>query len=53
MIKTEINTLKSLINTFCRNEINHNHCTDGDCEFCPVNSAYKKIQDSESSDEEE
>lgn len=47
MTKTEIVTLKSLINTFCRNEINHNRCDDGDCAFCPVVSAYEKIQNSE------
>lgn len=53
MTKTEIANLKSLINTFCHNEINHNHCTADTCEFCPVNAAYEKIQDSDSSDEEE
>ena len=53
MTKTEIANLKSLISTFCRNEINHNHCHADDCEFCPMNSAYEKVQDSESSDEEE
>jgi len=53
MTKTEIANLKSLISTFCRNEINNNRCDEGECEFCPMNAAYEKIQESESSDEEE
>ena len=53
MTKTEIANLKSLISTFCHNEINHNRCTDDDCEFCPMSSAYEKAQDAKSSDEEE
>lgn len=53
MTKTEISNLKSLISTFCRNEINNNRCDEGECAYCPVNSAYEKLQDSESFVEEE
>ena len=53
MTKTEIANLKSLISTFCRNEINHNRCVADECEFCPMNSAYKKVQESDTLDEEE
>ena len=53
MTKTEIANLKSLISTFCRNEINHNRCTADTCEFCPMNAAYEKVQDSEALEDEE
>ena len=53
MTKTEIANLKSLISTFCRNEINHNRCDEGECAYCPMNSAYEKVQDLESFVEEE
>ena len=53
MTKAEISNLKSLISIFCRNEINHNRCAADDCEFCPMNSAYEKVRDLESSVEEE
>lgn len=53
MTKTEISNLKSLISTFCRNEIIHNRCKADECEFCPMSSAYEKVRDSEAFVEEE
>ena len=53
MTKTEIANLKSLISTFCRNEINNNRCTADTCEFCPMNAAYEQVQDSENREYEE
>lgn len=53
MTKTEINNLKSLIDRFCRNEANLNHCKDGDCEFCSVNVTYDRISESVDEDDEE
>ena len=53
MTKTEMSNLKTLMSTFCRNEINHNRCEEDCCEFCPINSAYEKIQDSETLEDEE
>lgn len=53
MTKTEISNLKTLIDRFCRNEVNNNHCKDGDCEFCPVNAAYDRISESTDEDEDE
>ena len=43
MNEEEIETFKMLFSKYCRSEVNQGHCTDGDCEFCPVNQAYERI----------
>ncbi len=53
MTKAEMSNLKTLISTFCRNEINHNRCDEGECDYCPMNFAYEKVQDTEADDEED
>ena len=49
----ETEKFQALFSKYCRGEINKNHCSDGDCEFCPVNSAYKEIFHSAGEVEEE
>lgn len=51
-IDAEIEKLKNSIRYNANTDIS-NRCTADTCEFCPMNAAYEKIQDSESSDEEE
>ena len=51
----ETEKFQALFSKYCRGEINKNHCSDGDCEFCPVNSAHEQIFHSagEAGEEEE
>lgn len=53
MKNTEFTELRSLLSAYCRNEINHGHCTEDDCEFCCMNEAYEKVKNSEKLDSEE
>ena len=39
----ETEKFQALFSKYCRGEINKSHCSDGDCEFCPVNSAHEQI----------
>ena len=41
--ENEINEFKVLFSKYCRGEVNAGRCSDGDCEFCPVNNAYEQI----------
>ena len=43
MTEKETEKFKALFSKYCRGEINKNYCSDGDCEFCPVNRAYEQI----------
>ena len=52
MNETELQVFKILFSKYCRCEVNDGHCTDGDCEFCPVNQAYERIFNSKKQEEE-
>ena len=52
MNETELQVFKILFSRYCRYEVNGGHCTDGDCEFCPVNQAYERIFNSKKQEEE-
>lgn len=43
MNETELDAFKILFSRYCRDQVNEGNCTDGDCEFCPVNQAYERI----------
>lgn len=35
--------MRKAISAFCRLSVNQGKCSDGDCEFCPVNDAYDMV----------
>ena len=36
----EAKEIKLAIIAYCRAKVNAGHCSEGDCEFCPVNATY-------------
>lgn len=48
---------KKLFSKYCRQEIDKGHCSDNECELCPINKAYDEIfylfNDEENDDYEE
>ena len=35
--------MRKAISSFCRFSVNQGKCSDGDCEFCPVNHTYDMV----------
>lgn len=45
-------SMRKAISAFCRLSVNQGKCSDGDCEFCPVNDAYDMVCEDDDGAEE-
>lgn len=50
--KKEAEEFKRLISKYCKTRICQNKCTDDDCEFCVIDSAYTEIAEELFKDED-